>query len=128
MLQVFKHCHQFIRTLPMLVYSLKKVEDVDTDCEDHCLVGDTLILTESGYKPIRELVGTKGMVWGYNNGCAVLEPYHSVRKTQKSAEIYEVELEDGTVFKGTGNHPVLCVSGEWKPIQELTDADSIVRI
>jgi hypothetical protein len=35
MLQVFKQCQQFIRTLPMLVYSLKKVEDVDTDCEDH---------------------------------------------------------------------------------------------
>ena len=35
MLQVFKNCTQFIRTLPMLVYSLTKVEDVDTDCEDH---------------------------------------------------------------------------------------------
>lgn len=128
MLQVFKHCHQFIRTLPMLVYSLKKVEDVDTDCEDHCLTGDTLIRTESGYKPISDLVGTEGMVWGYDGDKAVLERYHDVRKTQENAEIYEVELEDGTIFRGTGNHPVLCSSGEWKPIQELTDADSIVRI
>ena len=35
LLQVFKNCTQFIRTIPMLVYSLTKVEDVDTDCEDH---------------------------------------------------------------------------------------------
>ncbi len=35
MLQVFKTCEHFIRTLPSLVYSTTDVEDVDTAQEDH---------------------------------------------------------------------------------------------
>lgn len=33
--QVFKTCKQTIRTLPALVYDEKKIEDIDTDGEDH---------------------------------------------------------------------------------------------
>ena len=36
MLYVFSHCREFIRCIPALVYSETKVEDVDTDGEDHC--------------------------------------------------------------------------------------------
>lgn len=35
MLQVFTNCKHFIRTVPNLVYDEKRVEDVDTDGEDH---------------------------------------------------------------------------------------------
>lgn len=35
MLYVFNTCHNFIRTVPNLVYDEKNVEDVDTDGEDH---------------------------------------------------------------------------------------------
>ena len=35
MLYVFSNCREFIRTLPALVYSQTRVEDVDTDGEDH---------------------------------------------------------------------------------------------
>ena len=42
MLYVFDTCKHFIRTVPNLVYSETDVEDVDTDGEDHCLIGDTL--------------------------------------------------------------------------------------
>lgn len=35
MLQVFNTCRHFIRTVPNLVYDEKRVEDVDTDGEDH---------------------------------------------------------------------------------------------
>ena len=34
-LQVFNTCTDFIRTIPTLPYSLTKVEDIDTDAEDH---------------------------------------------------------------------------------------------
>ena len=36
MLYVFTTCEDFIRTIPALPYSLTKVEDVDSDAEDHC--------------------------------------------------------------------------------------------
>lgn len=35
MFQVFNTCKHFIRTIPSLVYSESKVEDIDTDLEDH---------------------------------------------------------------------------------------------
>lgn len=35
MFQVFNTCKDFIRTIPMLVYSERKPEDIDTDMEDH---------------------------------------------------------------------------------------------
>lgn len=35
MMQVFNTCRDFIRTFPMLVYSDKHPEDIDTDMEDH---------------------------------------------------------------------------------------------
>lgn len=35
MLYIFSNCREFIRTIPNLIYSEKKVEDVDTDTEDH---------------------------------------------------------------------------------------------
>ena len=35
MLQIFKTCKHFIRTVPNLVYDETYVEDVDTDGEDH---------------------------------------------------------------------------------------------
>jgi hypothetical protein len=34
-MQVFKTCVDFIRTIPSLPYSLTKVEDIDSDAEDH---------------------------------------------------------------------------------------------
>ena len=35
MFQVFNNCRGFIRTVPMLVYSETRPEDIDTDMEDH---------------------------------------------------------------------------------------------
>ena len=35
MMYVFNNCKDFIRTIPMLMYSEKKVEDIDTEQEDH---------------------------------------------------------------------------------------------
>ena len=35
MVQIYSNCTQFIRTIPALVLSKTKVEDVDTDTEDH---------------------------------------------------------------------------------------------
>ncbi len=35
MVQIYSNCRQFTRTIPALVLSKTKVEDVDTDGEDH---------------------------------------------------------------------------------------------
>ena len=36
MMYIFKNCKAFIRTIPLLQYDEHKVEDLDTDGEDHC--------------------------------------------------------------------------------------------
>jgi intein/homing endonuclease len=54
-----------------------------------------------------------------------MESFHNVRKTQEDAEIFEVELEDGRVFRATYNHPVLTKQG-WKQVGELTPDDEIL--
>ena len=35
MFRCFRSCKQFIRTIPLLIYDDKHVEDIDTDMEDH---------------------------------------------------------------------------------------------
>lgn len=41
--------------------------------------------------------------------------------------VYEIEFEDGTVVKLTSNHKLKTVAGEWKRVDELTDADEIIH-
>ena len=110
MMYVFKGCRNFIRTIPILTYDENKVEDVDTKLEDHCLTGDTLVLTEDGYKNISDLVGTQGKVMSHDGQ---YHNYRDVRLTRKQADIVCVELEDGTKIYCTDDHRFMLPSGEW---------------
>lgn len=96
---------------------------------DHCLVGETLVNTKDGAKPISELVGTSGEVWSYNTdvGVAELKPYRDCRLTQDQAEIYEIETEDGRFIRCTDEHPILTERG-YVMACELLLSDRIVDI
>lgn len=95
------------------IWNDKAVDDAPVKENDHCLTGDTLVMTEYGAKPIEELVGTSGNVWSYNidTGKAELKPYHDCRLTQEMADIYEIETEDGRIIRCTGEHPILTQRG-----------------
>lgn len=51
MFQVFETCKHFIRTLPNLVYDDKRVEDIDTDGEDHAYDECRYVLMERPIAP-----------------------------------------------------------------------------
>lgn len=51
MFQVFSSCRHFIRTLPSLVYDDKRVEDVDTEGEDHAYDECRYVLMERPIAP-----------------------------------------------------------------------------
>jgi len=51
---------------------------------------------------------------------------HSPRIGQETNEIYEVELENGEMFKMTGNHPVYTQRG-WVQAKDLLESDSILQ-
>ena len=125
MLYVFSTCRHFIRTFPALVYDETDVEDVDTDGEDHCLVGGTTVWTERGKRPIRELVGTQGRVFSSDGR---LHAYRGVRCTQRDAEVFTVELEDGSKVTATAGHRFMLADGSWKQLRELRAGDELKKI
>lgn len=117
MIYFFDNCKAAIRTFPLMMYDEHKVEDLDTSLEDHaCLVGETEVLTENGWKNLSEMVGTEGYVMSSDGNC---HKYHDCMLTRKDADIYEVELEDGTIIRGTEDHPIMLEDGSWSTIKNL---------
>lgn len=96
---------------------------------NHCVTGDTLIDTSTGQIPIKELVGKIGEVYcfDYQTNKLKLEAFEDVRMTRNNADIFEVELEDGTTIKATSEHLFLTKKG-WKMLKELTDKDEIIKV
>lgn len=125
MMYVFNTCKAFIRTVPALVYDETKTEDVDTQGEDHCLSGDTLVWTENGKKEIQQLCGTSGKVYSHDGK---LHAYFDVRKTQSNVDVFLLELEDGTKIKATLNHRFLLNDGTWKTLKEIQPGDELVQL
>lgn len=58
MLYIFKSCRHFIRTIPALVYDDVKVEDIDTDQEDHIYDECRYVLMEHPLNPRKNVLQT----------------------------------------------------------------------
>lgn len=95
------------------VWDDNPVEDKPVKVNDHCLTGDTLVMTENGEKPISDLVGTTGKVWSYNvfTGEKELKQCKDCRLTQKQSPIWELKTASGKTIKGTIDHLILTKSG-----------------
>jgi ribonucleotide reductase alpha subunit len=63
-----------------------------------CTPGHTLILTDKGHIPIKDLVGVPTNVWNGHEWSAVTPEYTGDK------EIYEITLSDGNSLKCSGNH------------------------
>ncbi|PMC80542.1 PBSX family phage terminase large subunit [Aerococcus viridans] len=99
------------------------------DKDNHCIVGNTLVDTDKGQIPISELVGKKGNVHTYNfdTGNKELSAFEDVRMTRPNADVYELELEDGTTIQSTDEHLFLTENG-WKKLKEITENDRIINV
>jgi phage terminase large subunit len=99
------------------------------DKNDHCLVGETLVETTDGPKPIKDLVGKTGDVYCYDrrNKCQTVARFNDCRMTRETAEIYELELTDGRKVQATGDHLVMTQRG-WVEIQGLCQEDWLLDI
>lgn len=95
------------------VWAESEADDIPVKVNDHCLTGDTLVMTEDGEKPISELVGTTGKVWSYNTftGEKELRQYKECRLTQKQVPVWELKTKSGKTIKGTIDHLILTKSG-----------------
>lgn len=104
-------------------------EDRPVKIADHCLTGDTLVATERGNVPIKELVGKTGKVYSYSRFFKkkVLRKFWGVRKTQSNALIYSVRLKDGSEIKCTKEHRILTQRG-YVEVQWLKSTDRIIKV
>lgn len=87
----------------------------------HCFEGSTLVLTDSGWKRIDDVVNNRfnGRVWTHA-GWKEIEAYQRF----EDSEIYEVEAENGKIIKVTADHKFVVkniTTGEeyLKPIKEV---------
>jgi RNA ligase (TIGR02306 family) len=100
--------------------------------EERCLSEETLILTEDGEMSIRSICESKysGRVLSYNplndeNEWNLINS-HSIQS--ESDDWYEIEMEDGTVIRTTGNHKVwlpnkLC----YREVEKLKAGDFVKK-
>ena len=128
-LLVTENCVSLIRNLPSIQHDEKNPSDCATEPHEitHiCVTGDTLICTTEGEKPIKDLVGNPGECYCWDGKGLSVRPFNYACMTQAAAEVFEVELEDGTKFKATANHKVLTAAG-WKEVRELTSSDDVLQ-
>lgn len=97
------------------------------DENNHCLVGETLVDTINGQIPIQDLVGKQGKVFAYDTvtDTTVLADFTNCRQTFEDAEIYTVELEDGTIIECTYDHPIYTTNRGYVMACELTEDDDV---
>lgn len=72
-----------------------------------CVTGDTLILTEFGYYPIKALVGQKVNIWNGYEWSEVVP-----RITGTNQPILKIDFSDGSSIKCTHYHKFIMSSGE----------------
>ena len=73
----------------------------------HCVSGSTVILTDKGYNRIDSLLGTDVNVWNGDEFSKV-----TILKTSESAQMYKVNLSNGSYLKCTSGHKWIIRQGD----------------
>lgn len=90
-----------------------------------CLVGDTLIQTIEGAKPIRDLVGTQPFVYCMDeNGKLVIKQASKVWKTRENAQLVEIDFNRGKLIC-TPDHLIYTRNRGWVKAIELQPKDKL---
>ena len=116
----FDRARHHMRTFPLLQYDEKKYEDVDTEQEDHCVIGSTLVHTDKGTVPIKDLVGTEGKVLSVGGKYV---PYYNCKQYFDKSELVRVTFDDGSYVDCTPDHKFLTNDGLIEALQ-LTPYDT----
>lgn len=96
-----------------------------------CLDGTTLLSTEMGDIPIKDLVGKSGFFvrsFDVDKGEEVMAKATKVWKSGVNAECVKLTLENGKEITCTPEHRFLLKTGEWKQAQYLTENDDIEEV
>lgn len=92
-----------------------------------CLVGDTEVLTSTGYQKIEDICGQTVDVAQYGDFEVLYSPA-SVYLTKYADTTIRIELEDGSILEGTPDHKVLLSDGTYKELGKLTNSDDLLTL
>ena len=96
----------------------------------YCLDGETEVLTDEGYKQIKDLAGNKANIYTYDTKTGITYKENNINVIQNGLvkDLVEIELEDGTIFRCTPDHKLMLSNGEFKHAEDLTDEDDLMEI
>lgn len=123
-LKISDRCPELLKEIPSYVWDTKATEkgkDEPVKVNDHgCFVAGTLVETSDGPRPI-ERIRPGEMVYTRLG----LRPVVASCQTGV-LPVRQVELSDGTMLIGTGNHPVYVADRGFTPIDGLRYGDILV--
>jgi intein/homing endonuclease len=83
-------------------------------------------LTDNGYKTIKEIEdGDKVAYYSHTGEICYNDRYEIY--FQGTKEVFEIELEDGSLLELTADHEVLTQDG-YKKVSKLTETDFLVEV
>jgi RecA/RadA recombinase len=87
-----------------------------------CALKGTMIRTVNGPKDIANIK--------IGDSVETLVGFKNVTNTfvYDSNEYYEIELDNGSTFRLTGEHKLMTQDGEWKKVSDLTEKDVVINI
>jgi hypothetical protein len=108
---------------------LEYFSEFDAVFVDECLHPDTeILMSDFSKKKIKDIKEGE-LVWTINEKTKSWEirPVDFVyRNLSKGNQMYEIEMEDGSILKITGNHKVFTKDYIWKRVDELDEKDEII--
>lgn len=101
---------------------LSEVKEYKLAGTNPCVTGDTLILTDAGYYPIKMLVGTEITIWNGYEWSNVIP-----QVTGLNQPIRYIETSDGSFLKCTDYHKFILADGTRVEAKDLKDGDKLVK-
>ena len=129
--KILRCCRETIKEKATYVWdqnAQNKGEDKPLKENDHCVTGDTKVVTTQGEVAIKDLCGEEGEVICYDTEQQrpAAATFYYVRMTRKDAEIIEIQTEDGRTIRLTDDHLVYTKEG-WKKAGQLSPEDYILE-
>jgi ribonucleotide reductase alpha subunit len=93
-------------------------------CTNPCLVGETLVLTRNGSRPIQSLVGQSVEVWDGKNWQVI----DNFRVTGFDQPVFELTLLNGESVKATSEHTFILADGTRKPLKDLKVGEALASV
>jgi ribonucleotide reductase alpha subunit len=93
-------------------------------CTNPCLVGETLVLTRHGSRPIKSLVGKSVEIWDGQQWQVI----DNFRVTGFDQPVFELTLNNGESVKATSEHTFILADGSRKKLKDLKVGEVLASV